>query len=486
MVQTLIEAAIIVMLVIYLFLGTVRAVIIPIIVIPLSMIGAAALMLVLGYSINLLTLLAMVLAIGLVVDDAIIVVENIQRHIEDGESRMQAALHGARELAIPVIAMTITLFAVYAPIGFSGGLTGSLFSEFAFTLAGAVLISGVVALTLSPMMCSRLLPRRNEEARLARFLNQRFEALRKAYARMLHGSLDTVPVTLTFAALVLVSIYFLFVATPAELAPSEDQGIILVVSTAEASTSPEQLTRYTGALVEAYKTIDAADQSFLFNGAIGSGPAATSNSALSGLVLKPWNQRDQTQMELIPVVQSLANGIAGLQSAAFGLPAMPGAGSGLPVQFVISSTKPQLEVFEVGRELIQKAYASGLFVFATLDVKYDRPETRVVIDREKAANLGIDMEQLGRDLGVMLSGNYVNRFSIQGRSYKVVPQVERRFRLNPEQLGAFPVRTKSGELVPLASIVDFTQLCGTAGTEAIPAAEFGYPLGSSCAGCRNG
>jgi multidrug efflux pump len=305
------------------------------------------------------------------------------------------------------------------------------------------------------MMCSRLLPARNEETRLARLLNQRFEALRKIYVRMLHSSLDTVPVTLAFAALVLVSIYFLFMATPAELAPSEDQGIILVVSTAEASTAPEQLTRYTGALVDAYKTIEAADQSFLFNGAIGSGPAATSNSALSGLVLKPWNEREQTQTELIPVVQSLANGIAGLQSAAFGLPAMPGAGSGLPVQFVVSSTKPQLEVFEVGRELVQKAYASGLFVFATLDVKYDRPETRIVIDREKAANLGIDMEQLGRDLGVMLSGNYVNRFSIQGRSYKVVPQVERQFRLNPDQLGTFPVRTESGELVPLASIVDF-------------------------------
>jgi multidrug efflux pump len=455
-VRTLIEAAIIVMLVIYLFLGTIRSVIIPIVAIPLSMIGAAALMLALGYSINLLTLLAMVLAIGLVVDDAIIVVENIQRHIEEGKSRVEAALHGARELAIPIIAMTITLFAVYAPIGFSGGLTGSLFREFAFTLAGAVIISGIVALTLSPMMCSRLLPRRNEEARLARFLDKRFDAMRAGYLRLLHSSLDTTPVTLTFAAIVLASIYFMFVSTPAELAPTEDQGIVLVVSTAEANTSPEQLPRYTRALVEAYKQIDAADQSFLFNGAIGSGPAATTNSALSGLVLKPWSEREQAQMELIPVVQEIANGIAGLESAAFGLPAMPGAGRGLPVQFVIGSTQPPLAVHQVGQELVQQAYASGLFVFAQLDVKYDRAQTRIEIDREKAANLGVDMQQLGRDLEVMLGGNYINRFSIQGRSYKVIPQAERQYRLNAEQMGSFPVRTKSGAIVPLSSLVSFS------------------------------
>lgn len=456
-IKTLVEAALIVMLVIYLFLGTVRSVIIPIVAIPLSMIGAAALMLVLGYSINLLTLLAMVLAIGLVVDDAIIVVENIQRHIEEGESRMEAALNGARELAIPVIAMTITLFAVYAPIGFSGGLTGSLFREFAFTLSGAVLISGVVALTLSPMMCSRLLPRRSEEARLAKWLDARFDALRLTYLRLLHTSLNAIPVTLVFASIVLLSIYFMFVSTPAELAPTEDQGIVLVVSSAQANTAPDQLTRYTSALVEGYKELDAADQSFLFNGTIGSGPQTPTNTALSGLVLKPWNEREQTQAEVIPMVQGIANRVAGLQSAAFSLPAMPGAGDGLPVQFVIGSTRPQLEVFEVGQELVQRAYQSGLFVYADLDVKYDRPQVRVEIDRDQAANLGVDMEQLGQDLSIMLSGNFVNRFSLQGRSYKVIPQVERAFRLNPDQIGVFPVRTAGGELVPMSTLVNFSR-----------------------------
>jgi multidrug efflux pump len=454
-VTTLIEAALIVMLVIYLFLGTIRSVLIPIVTIPLSMIGAASIMLALGYSINLLTLLAMVLAIGLVVDDAIIVVENIQRHIEEGMSRLEAALTGTRELAVPVIAMTVTLFAVYAPIGFAGGLTGSLFREFAFTLSSAVIVSGIVALTLSPMMCSLMLPRRSEESRLAKILEQRFDKFRQAYSRVLHGVLNVVPVTLVFSAIVVVSTYFMFITTPAELAPTEDQGIVLVMSTAEASTSPEQLTRYTGALMEAYKGVEGASESFLFNGSIGSGPAATTNTALSGLVLKPWSERARSQMELTADVQQVANGIAGLQSAAFGLPPMPGAGSGLPVQFVLASTRTPEEIFEVSQALLNATYASGLFVFADLDVKFDRPQTAIVIDREKAANLGIEMQQLGEELSVMLGGNFVNRFSIQGRSYKVIPQADRNYRINPEQLVLFPVRTSSDELVPLSALVSF-------------------------------
>jgi multidrug efflux pump len=452
-VQTLAEATVIVMVVIFLFLGTLRSVIIPVVAIPLSMIGAAAIMLALGYSINLLTLLAMVLAIGLVVDDAIIVVENIQRHIEEGMSRLDAALKGARELALPVIAMTVTLFAVYAPIGLAGGLTGSLFREFAFTLAGAVLVSGVVALTLSPMMCSKMLPPRAGGGRLAGFLDRQFEALRELYARLLHRCLDIVPVMLVFSALVLGSIYFMFVSTPAELAPTEDQGIVLVYSTAAANTSPEQLPRYTAALVRGYKTIPEAEESFLFNGSIGSGPASTSNTALSGIVLKPWSERKRTQMEVTGAVQAVVSGVAGLQSAAFNLPPMPGAGEGLPVQFVLGSTREPIELYATGQELLAAAYASGLFVYADLDVKFDRPEATVRIDREKAASLGINMEQLGEELGVMLGGNYTNRFSIQGRSYKVIPQVDRQHRLNPEQLGSFPVRTASNKLVPLSALV---------------------------------
>jgi multidrug efflux pump len=351
----------------------------------------------------------------------------------------------------------VTLFAVYAPIGLAGGITGSLFREFAFTLAGAVLVSGVVALTLSPMMCSKMLPGRAEEGRLARFLDQQFEALRGRYTRVLHHCLDIVPVMLVFSVLVLASIYFMFVSTPAELAPTEDQGLVLVYSTAEASTSPEQLTRYTGALVEGYKSIPETEQSFLFNGSLGSGPASTNNTALSGIVLKPWSERSRSQKEVTDSVQRVANGIAGLQSAAFNLPPMPGAGEGLPVQFVLGSTREPLEIYAKGQELLGAAYASGLFVFADLDVKFDRPRTMVRIDREKAASLGIDMEQLGQELGVMLGGNYANRFSFQGRAYKVIPQVDRRYRLNAGQLGFFPVRTASDDLVPLSALVTLEQ-----------------------------
>ena len=451
---TLTEAALIVMAVIFLFLGSVRSVVIPIVAIPLSLIGAAGIMIALGYSINLLTLLAMVLAIGLVVDDAIIVVENIQRHIEEGMSAMDAAFVGARELAVPVVAMTITLFAVYAPIVFSGGLTGSLFREFAFTLAGAVIISGIVALTLSPMMCSRLLGHDARDSGLSSFLDRQFEALRRGYKGLLHRTLNYVPVTMTFAVILLVSIYFMFVTSDRELAPTEDQGVGLVLSTAAANTSPEQLTRYTAALTKAYQEIPETEQTFLFNGSLGS-DATITNLALSGIVFRPWSQRQRTIMELLPVIQEKADQIAGLQSVAFTLPPMPGAGGGLPVQFVVTSTDEPLVMYDVAQQLLGAAWESGLFAFADIDMKYDRPQTDIAIDREKAANLGIDMQQLGGELAVMLGGAYVNRFSIQGRSYKVIPQVQRRYRQNPQQIGSFPIATRSGELIPLSNIISF-------------------------------
>jgi len=454
-IKTLIQAALIVMAVIFLFLGSVRSVVIPIIAIPLSLIGAAGIMLALGYSINLLTLLAMVLAIGLVVDDAIIVVENIQRHIEAGLTARDAAFVGARELAGPVIAMTITLVAVYAPIGFSGGLTGSLFREFAFTLAGAVIISGIVALTLSPMMCSRLLGRETRERGLSSFLNQKFIWLRQAYHGVLHRTLDYVPVTLVFSAIVLVSIYFMFVTSDQELAPMEDQGIALIMSTAAANTSPEQLSRYTAALIKSYEELPETEQTFLFNGSLGGNGAAINNLALSGIVLRPWSERTRSLMELLPAVQDQANQIAGLQSVAFTLPSMPGAGGGLPVQFVVASTDEPLAMYDLAQQLVVAAYESGYFAYADVDMKYDRPQIDVVIDRQKAASLGIDMQQVGRELSVMLGGNYVNRFSIQGRSYKVIPQVQRRYRQNVQQIGSFPIATRSGELIPLSSIISF-------------------------------
>ena len=451
-IKTLVEAALIVSAVIFLFLGNARSVAIPLVAIPVSLVGVGALMLLLGYSVNLLTLLALVIAIGLVVDDAIIVVENIQRHIEEGMTPMDAALRGARELFTPIIAMTITLVAVYAPIGFSGGLTGSLFSEFAFTLAGAVLFSGVVALTLSPTMCARLLRPDIGSNRLEQFLDRLFGRLRERYARRLHKTLDYVPVTAVFSVMVLVSIYFMFVTAPQELAPDEDQGIILISSTAAANSSPDQLKRFTSALAADYQTIPEVDATFLFNGSPGRGPAAN-NLALLGLVLTPWSERERNTDALIPEVQARANTIAGLQSAAFTLPTLPGAGGGLPVQVVIGSADSPASVYQVAQELLSRARSSGLFAFADVDMKYDRAQGEISVDRNKAAALGIDMEQLGVDIGTMLGGNYVNRFSLEGRSYKVIPQVQRRYRINPEQLGEFRIKNRDGELISLSSIV---------------------------------
>ncbi|MDJ0927392.1 MAG: efflux RND transporter permease subunit [Gammaproteobacteria bacterium] len=451
-VKTLVEAALIVSAVIFLFLGNIRSVAIPIVAIPVSLIGVASMMLLLGYSINLLTLLALVIAIGLVVDDAIIVVENIQRHIEDGMQPMQAALRGARELFTPVIAMTITLVAVYAPIGFSSGLTGSLFSEFAFTLAGAVIISGVVALTLSPAMCARLLHDKAGNSWLEQQLNRLFDGLRERYLRLLSSSLNYLPVTVLFSVTVLGSIYFMFITAPQELAPMEDQGILLVTATATANTSTDQLASYTSALDAELTQIPEVGGTFLFNGSPGRGPAAN-NLALAGMILKPWRERERFVDELMPEAQARADKIAGLQSVAFALPTLPGAGSGLPVQVVIGAPNPPDEVYQVAQELLGRAWQSGLFTFVDVDMKYDRAQGEITIDRDMAATLGIDMEQLGDDLATMLGGNYVNRFNFEGRSYKVIPQVQRRYRLNPEQLREFQVASRSGELVPLGALV---------------------------------
>jgi len=454
---TLVEALAIVTMVVYLFLGSVRALAVPVVTIPLSLIGAGAIMLALGYSINLLTLLALVIAIGLVVDDAIIMAENIHRHVEKGMPVVEAAIRGARELARPVIAMTITLVAVYLPIGFIGGLTGSLFSEFAFTLAGAVLISGTVALTLSPMMCSRLFkPHENDAHGLEQMLDQAFERLRRLYQRLLHRVLDFRPLAVAFSVFVLASIYFMFAGATHELAPIEDEGLVLVQSIAPANTSADQVSRYSEALAQEIHGFPELDFMFQFiggNSLIGGGTSV----ALTGLVFKPLKEREKSQEELKELVQQKVDRIPGFKSVAFTRSPMPGAGRGVAVQFVIGSTDPQFAVYQVLQRFMDLMRDSGKFSFIDTDLKFDFPQITIQIDRDKAADLGIDMQQLGTDLGVMLGGNYVNRFSIGGQSYKVIPQVERRYRLNPDQLGQFQVATRSGKLVPVSSLVTFDQ-----------------------------
>ncbi|MGH8503301.1 MAG: efflux RND transporter permease subunit [Gammaproteobacteria bacterium] len=448
--HTLGEAGLIVIAVIFLFLGSVRHSIIPAVTVPLSLVGGAFLMLALGFSINLLTLLAMVLAIGMVVDDAIIVVENIDRHIAEGMQPMEAALRGARELGGPVIAMTITLLAVYAPIGFLGGLTGALFTEFAFTLAGAVLISGIIALTLSPMMCARLLKPHTGNGGFTGFLDRQFGHLKDTYQGVLHRSLNYLPVTAAFACLILVSCYFLYTSSLTELAPEEDQGVLFMESETSPNASLDHLAKYTDEVTRHVLSFPETKFHFLFNGVGGGGAAATTSTAISGMVFKPWEDRDRTQQQIQPLLQAKVDGVTALQTAVFTRPPLPGA-RGLPVEFVVGSTEPPSAIYPVSQELLKRAQASGLFAFVDSDLDYDKAETAIRIDRNRAADLGLDMREVGSDIAAMLGGNYINRFSIEGRAYEVTPQVRRQFRLNPEQLLQYRVRAPNGQMIPLST-----------------------------------
>jgi multidrug efflux pump len=444
-VLTLGEALAIVIVVIFLFLGSIRSVIIPLVAMPLSLVGACFIMLVMGFTINLLTLLTMVLAIGLVVDDAIVVVENIHRHIEEGLSPLAASLKGAGELAGPVVAMTITLAAVYAPIGFQEGLTGTLFREFAFTLVGAVIISGIVALTLSPMMCAKLLRHDEQKQGFAHFLDVTFDKLRTRYERFLHGMMDTWPVMLIIPVVALILIVPFWSMTKQELAPDEDQGFIITVSTGAPNANVDQVGLFAA---ENVKIIQSFPETAGVFQAVGF-PA--SNGAFTGMVFKPWNQRQRGAPQVLPELTGKLNTVAGLKTFAVLPASLPGGGGGTPVQFVLLSTDQPERIAQVADELVLRAVKSGLFYFADSDLKFDQPRVDIQIDRNKAADLGVNMQQVAADIGSLLGGGYVNYFNIQGNSYKVIPQVERVRRLNPEQLGNYYVSTGRGSLVPLST-----------------------------------
>ncbi|WP_078121777.1 efflux RND transporter permease subunit [Thiosocius teredinicola] len=444
---TLVEAVLIVLVVIFLSLGSMRAAVVPGVAVPLSLIGAAFLMLMAGFSINLLTLLAMVLAIGLVVDDAIVVVENVHRHIEMGKSRFRAAIDGARELGLPIIAMTTTLVAVYAPIGFMGGLVGTLFTEFAFSLAGAVLISGIVALTLSPMLSSKVLQPAGKAGRFEHAVERFFTGLANFYLRRLRGALNYLPATLLFAAVVLGSIYFMFATTQSELAPTEDQSILFFQATAPQTASLPYNEAYTREIVETFESVPEYHESFILVGFGGD-----DNVVFGGFKMEPPSQRERSQMDVQPELQGKLAGIAGFQTAMFPRPSLPG-NRGLPFQFVIQSDADFRELDQIADQLIGQGMASGQFQFLQKSIEFSRPKAVVAIDRDRAGDLGISMADIGQNLATLLGGNYVNRFSLEGRSYKVIPQSEKTFRLTPEMLGDFYLRSASGEQVPLSSLV---------------------------------
>ena len=439
---TLIEALVIVTLVIYLFLGSARAVAVPVIAMPLSLIGTFFLMQILGYSINLLTLLALVLAIGLVVDDAIIVVENVDRHMKEGKSPLEASLIAARELGSPILAMTVVLIAVYIPIGFQGGLTGALFTEFAFTLASAVAVSGLIALTLSPMMCSRIFTEQQETSAFVQKIDHIFEKLHHSYQTTLRDLLSTWQVIIVMGAILLCGVAYLYATARTELAPTEDQGIVLMQASGPPNSTVNQMQTYADQIYAIAAAEPEYEQAFQIT---------SPSSSFGGILLKDWTERSRNATKFQQDMQQKWNSIAGVRVAAFQFPALPGA-QGLPVQVVINTTESYEQLNEVSQAVLDKARRSGNFFFVDSDLKIDTPQDVLVIDREKVAALGMTQQQVGSALSAALGGGYVNYFSVAGRSYKVIPQVKQVDRLNPDQILDYYIRTPSGAMIQARTI----------------------------------
>jgi multidrug efflux pump len=439
--HTLTETLLIVIVVIFLFLGSFRSVLIPVIAIPISLIGAVFIMLVAGFTINLLTLLAIVLSVGLVVDDAIVMVENIERHLHMGKPPFRAAIDAARELVGPIIAMTITLAAVYTPVAIQGGLTGALFREFALTLAGAVIVSGFVALTLSPMMGSKLLREGDTEKGFAGIVNRQFERVRGLYTRLLTGTLRFRPVVLTLWVIVALLMVPFYMFSQRELAPAEDQGIVFSIIQAPANSTLDETNRFSKEVYNVFNSIPEHESIFQITQPTG---------GFGGMVTKPWSERKKTTQQLLVEASAKLAKIPGIRVIPLTPSPLPGGGS-FPVDFVIQSSAEPLQISELAEKIVQKAMASGMFIFADTDVKFDQPQTEVVFDRDKLRSQGVDMSEVGADLSTMLGGNYVNRFSIQGQSYKVIPQVKRVDRLNPDQLEHMYVKGSNDQLVPLST-----------------------------------
>ena len=446
-IKTILEAALIVLVVIALFIGSLRSVIIPIITIPLSLIGVALVMQLFGFSWNLMTLLALVLAIGLVVDDAIVVLENVERHIKLGQTPFRAAILGTREIAIPVISMTIALGAVYAPIALMGGLTGSLFKEFALTLAGAVFISGIIALTLSPVMCATFLKENETPNKFELMVHGFLDRLTLRYEKMLTGIMHMRSVVIVFALCACASLPFLFKFIPSELAPAEDNGVVVFMGTAPANANLDFIQDTMDQVNKVLTSEKSVEYAQIFSGI----PSA--NQAFGLATLKPWSQRDQSQTEVANDVTEKIKNIPQMAITDFQMPSLPGAGSGLPVQFVITTPNNFKSLFQVAAEMLTKVKDNPMFVYSDLDLKYDSATMNIDIDKDKAGAYGVTMQAIGNTLSTMLAGGDINRVDILGRSYKVIPQVERKDRFNPKDLNNYYVKTSSGDLIPLGSLV---------------------------------
>ncbi|MGF1701072.1 multidrug efflux RND transporter permease subunit [Photobacterium makurazakiensis] len=447
-IKTIAEAALIVLVVITLFLGSFRAVIIPIVTIPLSLIGVAMVMQAFGFSWNLMTLLAMVLAIGLVVDDAIVVLENVDRHIKEGESPFRAAIIGTREIAVPVIAMTLTLGAVYAPIAMMGGITGSLFKEFALTLAGAVFVSGIIALTLSPMMCSKMLKANEQPSKFELTVHRFLDRMTNRYEKMLGGVMKMRPVVIVFALIVFGTLPLLFKFIPSELAPAEDKGVLMMMGTAPSTSNLDYIENTMEKVNNILNEQDEVAYAQVFSG------VPSSNQAFGIASMVPWSEREASQADVVKRVTDLVKDVPEMAVTAFQMPELPGAGSGLPIQFVITTPSSFESLFQVSSDVLDKVKSNPMFVYSDLDLNYDSATMKIKIDKDKAGAYGVTMQDIGITLSTMMADGYVNRIDLNGRSYEVIPQVERKYRLNPESLKGYYVRAADGNAIPLGSLVN--------------------------------
>lgn len=446
-IKTILEAALIVLVVITIFLGSFRAVLIPIVTIPLSLIGVAMVMQAMGFSWNLMTLLAMVLAIGLVVDDAIVVLENVDRHIKLGESPFRAAIIGTREIAVPVIAMTLTLGAVYAPIAMMGGITGSLFKEFALTLAGAVFVSGIVALTLSPMMCSKMLKANEQPSKFEKTVHQFLDRMSDRYEGMLVAVMQHRPVIIAFAIIVFATLPMLFKFIPSELAPSEDKGVVMLMGTAPSNANLDYMQNTMNDVNKILSDQPEVAFAQVFTG------VPNSNQAFGIASMVPWSEREASQAEVKDRVSKLVQDVPGMSVTAFEMPELPGAGSGLPIQFVMTTPNSFESLFQVATDVLTEVNTSPLFVYSDLDLNYDSATMKINIDKDKAGVYGVTMQDIGITLSTMMADGYVNRIDLNGRSYEVIPQVERKYRLNPESMNSYYVRAADGNSIPLGSLI---------------------------------
>ncbi|MGL5005933.1 MAG: multidrug efflux RND transporter permease subunit [Plesiomonas sp.] len=449
-VKTIIEAGVIVLVVITLFLGSFRAVLIPVVTIPLSLIGVAMMMQFFGFTINLMTLLAMVLAIGLVVDDAIVVLENVDRHIKEGESPFRAAIIGTREIAVPIIAMTLTLGAVYAPIALMGGLTGSLFKEFALTLAGAVLVSGIIALTLSPMMCAHILKANEKPSKFELTVHTKLDNLTERYDRVLHAIMQHRSVVIAFAVLVFLSLPLLFKFIPSELAPNEDNGLVVLMGTAPSNANLDYIQQSMAPVNKVLSSQPEVQFSQIFSG------IPTANQAFGLATLKPWSERKASQQEVANRVTGLVKDLPAMSVTAFQMPALPGASSGLPFQFVITTPNSFESLFQIASDMLDQIKSNGMFVYSSMDLNFNSATVNIQIDKDKAGAYGVTMQSIGTTLSTMLTDGYVNRIDLYGRSYEVIPQLERKYRLNPDLLNQLYVRAADNKSVPLSNFVKMT------------------------------